>query len=132
MIEKFNGDLPGFLEGEKVPVDPFWAPDAVLINFEPSPFPGTYHGHEGVRKWTQDIFGEYSEGRVDVIEVEERGDLMAVHLKLTARGRVSGIEGSFEWGSLLTMRDGRCVHAASDAGYERTLERLQEAGDAPH
>jgi ketosteroid isomerase-like protein len=95
--------------------------------FEPSPFPGTYRGHDGLRRWTQDLFSDLRNARLDVLEVIEDGDLMAVRMKLTAIGRASGIEGSFEWGSLVSVRDGDCVRAASDVTFERTLERFEEA-----
>lgn len=124
--EFLNANLPRFFAGEDLPIHPLWAPDIEFINFEPSPFPGTYKGHDGLQKWTQDMFGDFSEARVDVLEAREEGDLMAARMKLTARGRASGIEGSFEWGTLMTMRDGQCIQAASDVSYERSLERFRE------
>jgi ketosteroid isomerase-like protein len=120
----FNERIDAYLVDPNAPIDPFWADDVELVNFEPSPFPGTYHGHDGLRRWTKDLFGDLTDGRLDALEIVELGDRMAVRFKLTARGRSSGIPGSFEFGSLITMRDGKCVRAASDITFERTLERL--------
>ena len=124
-IADFNDRILDYVEDREEPVHSFWADDVEFINFEPSPFPGTYRGHEGVRRWTRDVFGEFTDTRLDVLEVVEEGDRMAVRMKVTGRGRSSGIGGSLEWGSLLTMRDDQCIRAASDITYERTLERLR-------
>jgi ketosteroid isomerase-like protein len=124
-ISLFNDRLDAYLADPNAPIDPFWADDVELINFEPSPFPGTYRGHEGLRRWAQDMFGDLTDGRIDAVEIVEEGDRMAVRMKLSGSGRSSGIPGSLEFGSLLSMRDGKCIQAASDISFERTLERLR-------
>ena len=125
-IEHFNKNLGRYLSSDEDPLHDFWAEDVEFINFEPSPFPGTYRGHDGLRQWTRDLFGDLRESRVDALEIVEDGELMAVRMNLTGKGRSSGIAGTLEWGSLLTTRDGRCIQAASDVSFERTLERFEE------
>ena len=121
----FNDNLDRMLAGENVPVPNFWSPEVELVNFEPSPFPGTYRGHDGLVQWTRDIFGDFTEGQVDVLEVVEEGDLMATRLKLSGKGRGSGIEGSLVWGALVEMQNGQCVRVSSDPTFEETLARLR-------
>jgi ketosteroid isomerase-like protein len=125
-VEHFNDTLAQLLADPEFPIPDFWAEDVELVNFEPSPFPGTYRGHDGLRRWTEDLFGAFGDARLDVLDVVEEGNQLAVQMKLTARGRSSGIPGSLAWGCLVTMRDGQCVRAASDVSYERTLERFGE------
>jgi ketosteroid isomerase-like protein len=122
----FNENLERFLAGEDVPIHPIWAEDVEIVNFEPSPFPGTYHGHDGLLQWTHDLFDELTDARIDMIEMREDGDLVAARLRLSGRGRASGAEGSFDWGALFEMRDGRLIRASSDPTYEQTLERFGE------
>ena len=135
--EYFNSNLDRTLAGEDVSIPEFWSPDVELVNFEPSPFPGTYRGHDGLMKWARDIFGDFKEGRVDVLEVVEEGDLMATRLKLSAKGKGSGIEGSLEWGALVEMRvghgllrthvGGQCIRVSSDPTWEESLARLRDS-----
>lgn len=122
--EYFNANLERALAGEDLPLPEIWSPEIEISNFEPSPFPGTYHGHEGLRQWTRDLFSDFTDGKVETLEVVEDGDLMAVHLQIVAKGRISGIPVSLEWGGLFEFRDGRCVKVTADAEWERTLERL--------
>ncbi len=125
LADYFNANLERVLADEEVPIDRYMSEDVELINFEPSPFPGTYRGHEGFVRWTQDLFGDFTEGRVELLEMREEGDLVAVKLRMSGRGRGSGAAGALEWGSLFTMRDRVCIRAASDPSYEMTLERLE-------
>jgi ketosteroid isomerase-like protein len=127
--EFFNANIPRVLAGEEVEIPEFWSEDVELVNFEPSPFPGTYHGHEGLLQWTRDLFEEFRDGYIEAVELEESGDLIAVHLRLTATGRASGIEGSLDWGGLFEIRDGRCVRVIGLPTYEGALERLRGASD---
>jgi ketosteroid isomerase-like protein len=121
----FNERLEDYLVDSDAPLHPLWAEDVEFVNFEPSPFPGTYRGHDGVRRWTREIFGDFTEAKLEILDVVEEGDRIAAHLKLSARGRSSGIPGVLEWGCLFTMREGLFVRAASDISYERTMERLR-------
>ena len=105
--EHFNENLDQLVAGEDVPIHPIWAEEVEIVNFEPSPFPGTYHGHDGLVQWAHDLFDELTDARIDMIEIREDGDLVAARLRLSGRGRASGAEGSFEWGALFEMRDGR-------------------------
>ena len=125
--ELFNSAIPLMLAGENVPVPDFWSPEVEITNFEPSPFPGTYRGHEGLFKWAQDFLGDFDEGRVDVVDVEERGNLIAAKLQMTGRGHGSGIPVTLVWGALFEMRDGRCVRISADSDYERALQRLRDS-----
>ena len=124
-IGDFNDRIAAYLADPEEPVHSFWADEVEFINFEPSPFPGTYRGHAGVRQWTRDLFADFTDSRMDVLEVLEEGDRMAVRMSASGSGRSSGIPVSLEWGCLLTMRDAQCIQAASDISYERTLERLR-------
>ena len=129
-LRYFNATLEGVLAGEDVPIPEFWSPEVELVNFEPSPFPGTYRGHDGLRQWTRDIFGDFTDGKLEILEFVEDGDRLATKFKLSATGKGSGIEGSFEWGALVEMRDGRCMRISSDPTWEEALARLREAPSA--
>jgi ketosteroid isomerase-like protein len=124
-LSHFNDRIEDYLVDPETPVHPFWADDVELVNFEPSPFPGTFRGPDALRRWTSEIFGDFTDSSMEVVELEEEGDRLAVRMRASGRGRSSGIPVKLDWGVLFTMRDGKCVRADSDASYERTLERLR-------
>ena len=126
-LRDFNATLERVLAGEDVPVPDFWSPEVELVNFEPSPFPGTYRGHDGLRQWTRDIFGDFTDGKLEILEFVEDGDRLATRFKLSATGKGSGIEGSFEWGALVEMRDGVCTRISSDPTWDEALARLRQS-----
>lgn len=124
-IADFTERIEEYVADPDTPIPPFWADDIEFVNFEPSPFPGTYRGHEGMRRWASDLFSDFTHSKLEISDVAEEGDRLAARLKLSARGRSSGIPGVLVWGCLFTMRGGKCVRAASDISYERTMDRLR-------
>jgi ketosteroid isomerase-like protein len=124
-IEYFNANLGAFFAGREIEIPAFWSPDIEVKNFEPSPFPGTYHGHEGLLQWTREIFEQFSEASLESLEMVEQDDLIATRLRITAKGISSGIEGSFDWGCVFEIRDGRCVRATSYPTYDEAVEIVQ-------
>jgi ketosteroid isomerase-like protein len=122
--EALNESIPAILAGERVQVPDVYSPDLVLTNFEPSPFPGTYHGYDGLHQWTRDLMDDFRDGRIETLQVEESGDLIATQLRFTGTGRKSGIETSLVWGCVFEFEGGRIVRADGYPSYEEALERL--------
>jgi ketosteroid isomerase-like protein len=65
-----------------------------------------YRGHEGVRQWTRDLWGEWESFETSVGEVVERGDRLLYPVGLRGRGRASGAPFEAEIFHLTTVRDG--------------------------
>ena len=68
-----------------------------------------YRGHEGVRQWTRDLWGEWESFEVSVGEVTERGDWLLYEVGILGRGRASGADIDAELFHLARMRDGLIV-----------------------
>jgi ketosteroid isomerase-like protein len=51
----------------------------------------SYHGHDGVRRWWEDLFGVAPDFSLDIGEVRDQGDLLVVALRVHAHGRGSGV-----------------------------------------
>ena len=123
---RFNEAIPIILAGEQVPVPEIYSPDVVFTNFEPSPFPGTYHGYDGMHQWTRDLMSDFQDGQINVLDLEEDGNRIATKLEFKGTGRKSGIEAALIWGALFHFEEGTIVRADGYATYEEALEHLRE------
>lgn len=86
-----------------------------------------YHGHEGARRWLQDLHQEWEAFETRVTSVIERGDRILCTFAIHARGRASGLVVDGELHHLIEMRDGLIVrleafrdHAAALRAFEAT------------
>ena len=85
-VAAFNsGDIDGML----IPIHPeveFQPLRAVLEG-------NVYHGHEGFRRWLEDMAEDWQEFDLDVIDViDVAPNCVLVHGHVHARGRTSGVE----------------------------------------
>ena len=84
--------------------------------------PGTYRGHEGVRRWWGSfgdaMEGVYFEGR----EFTSVGDKVLVDTKLHACGRTTGIETEQRAFLVWTLREGLVTRVETFAEQGRALE----------
>ncbi len=70
---------------------------------------GTYHGHEGLRRWWGAFLGAFPDYAIEIEEVRDLGDMTLAHIR--GRGHVAGsatplIDSFWE---ALKWRDGKCV-----------------------
>jgi uncharacterized protein len=88
--------------------------------------PGTFRGHEGVRRWF-DSFYEVMDGiRWDAHEFHEAGDCVVVEFTLRARGKTTGLEFGQDAVMVWWLHDGK----ATRVELFRTMdEALAAAGD---
>ena len=96
-------------------------------NVEGFPIQGPYHGHEGVREWTRDLFEVLDEARLEVIEVIEAGvgeTVMSVQ-RIVARMRHTRLPAKLRWAGVWTIHDGKAVRVQ---GYATRREALVAAG----
>jgi ketosteroid isomerase-like protein len=98
-VVAFNsGDIDGML----TPIHPD-------VEFQPlrAVLEGTvYHGHEGFRRWLEDMAEDWEEFDLDVIDVTEVGpNCVLVHGHVHARGRTSGVELDSTAAWLCELRD---------------------------
>jgi hypothetical protein len=85
-----------------------------------------YRGRDGYRDWVRswdDVWGK--DLRLEPIELIDLGGQFLLLAHLRARGERSGVQLSWEWASLVTLKDGR---AARDDVYNDHREALAAAG----
>jgi ketosteroid isomerase-like protein len=104
-------------------------PEIEIRNWDESPAPGPFRGHEGLRRWWRtvtdpDIAVDSQPLQLeDAIEIDD--DRVLVLHRLTATARHSGIELDQRWGSVITVRDGKILSAH---GYRTQAEARRAAG----
>jgi len=86
--------------------------------------PGIYRGHDGVRDYFGRL-GEVFEARIESVDVTSVDDNVVL-----AVVRIAGTSAKFgeidaEWAWLITMRDGRCVHAATFVDKQEALRAAE-------
>ena len=95
-----GGDLDPFLA--------FFDPE-VVIELVDAPDPGTYHGHDGVRSWFNDVFGPWAAYHVEAEDIKESGQWTVALLHTSLRGEASGVELELSTAAFHQFRGGRIV-----------------------
>jgi ketosteroid isomerase-like protein len=113
-----HGDLPFDL----------WDEDLRIDNMPEFPIRGPYEGHKGLARWREDVAEVIEDLHFEVKEVIDLGEGRVLSVQ-RARGSAAhtGIEFDVLWASVLTLRDGKIVHAQ---GYW-TPEQAREAVGLP-
>lgn len=101
-----------------------WHPDGVLVNFRESPIPGPYQGHDGLRRWREDLFEVVKEGRFDVESLIDADEAKAVVAKVRLRGRArhTDIEVDLPFSITAWIRGGRISRTESYIDHDEALE----------
>lgn len=108
--------------------------DAAMEGYDPAveldqtrfPDGGTYKGREGVRRFYEKWFGAWEEFRVESQGVLEVPDGRVVSLiRVSGRGKESGVEVTMEAADVFTLRDGKVIQMT---GYPIRTEALEAVG----
>jgi uncharacterized protein len=83
---------------------------------------GHYRGVEGVRAWMLDLYAAWEQLDIEVEELIDAGDKVVAVIRVTGRGRVSGIEIEYSPAGVWTIRDGRIVRVVWFAARDDALE----------
>jgi uncharacterized protein len=83
---------------------------------------GTLHGHKGLRELFEAYLEAFEELRAEPDRYLEADDHVVVFLKLSGRGRGSGLEVDVRPAHLWTMRDGKAVRLEVFPRGEGALE----------
>lgn len=101
-------------------------PEIEIRNWAEFPITGPYLGHEGVRRWWDDIADAFEDLQYELLELIDVGDDRVVTVqRFVGRFRLTGIEVDFTWGAVVTVREGRI---ASAIGYPSPGRAKKAAG----
>ncbi len=95
-------------------------------------FPGTYRGHDGLRKMLAAFWDSFENPRVEIEECIPIGDEVVVALHFYARGKTSGAEVDMRRGQVWTLRNGKAVRWRLFTTRREALEAvgLREPADS--
>jgi ketosteroid isomerase-like protein len=95
-------------------------PEIEISNWAESPVTGPYRGHEGVKRWWEDVVDAFQEFRWELLSIEPVDDRRCVTVqRIEGRFRHTGIETGFTWGAITTVRDGKILSAQGYASPRR-------------
>jgi ketosteroid isomerase-like protein len=116
--EAFNrGDIEGMVANA--------APDFEYVSAGTIGGIGVYSGSEGYRRFLEEFWGRFDDARVEINEIIEAADLVLVSLTARGRGKLSGVEVSWDVWNVWTVRDGAFVRGQ---GFTDRAEALEAAG----
>jgi ketosteroid isomerase-like protein len=98
------------------------------VELDQTRFPdgGTYRGRDGVREFYDKWFGTWDELRIESQGVIELPDGRVVSLiRVSGRGKGSGVEVTLEAADVFTLRDGKVIQMT---GYPKRAEALEALG----
>ena len=98
-------------------------PEIQIENIAEFPITGPYRGHDGVRRWWEDIAEAFSEVRFELeelIDVED-GRVLSTQ-RMVGRFRNTDIPVDTPWASLISVRDGSIARAVGFASRRQALE----------
>lgn len=87
---------------------------------------GGYRGHEGLRRWWQDLLEAWPDYRVEVVEVRELGDATLVRARVGGHAADSGIPVSQTSWHVWRWRDGKAVWFAVFTSEAEALAAIGE------
>jgi ketosteroid isomerase-like protein len=114
------------LNAREVP-DGLLAPDFVMVNAETAVTDGTFHGADGVIRWTRDILDLVEEDSPFFIErvVAEQDDFVVATVGIEGTAEQSKMHISFRWAAAFWCSDGRLTRVV---GYLQLREALDAVG----
>lgn len=115
-----SGDIERILE--------FAHPDFEgVVSPEFSAEPDTYRGHEGMRRYVETFQDAMDEIRFEADQVWDAGACVVALVRVTARGKQTGIPVEQRMAQLWTMRDGKAIGVRT---YSSLRQALKDAGIA--
>jgi ketosteroid isomerase-like protein len=110
-----TGKLPLELADENVRID----------NVEQPVVEGTYHGHDGLRRWWQDFTEVFEDIRLEMLDYTALdAERVLTEQKFVGHFRETGIPVDFRWAGIVTVRSGKVVHAAGYLSRRKALEAV--------
>ena len=85
-------------------------------------------GHDGVRRWRDQMFEIVEDARVDpeeIVDVHGDGEVVLMLLRASGKASYTQLEMEVEWAAIWTIRDGKVLRCQ---GYLSRADALQAAG----
>ena len=86
---------------------------------------GGYHGHDGIRRWWEDVLDAFPDFTIEAVEVRDLGDLTVANVRLRGHGAGSDVPCRQTLWYVARWRRGKCVWWGD---FAREAEALEAAG----
>lgn len=106
-----------------------WDPDLEIENAKGWVVEASYRGHEGLRRWWEDLAEAFSDFALEVAEItllDEERVLTVNHF--VGHFRLTGIPFDGRWASVITVRGGRIIHATGYLTKGLALQAVERGG----
>ena len=113
-----RNDIDAFLEL----IDPEVEWHSLILEME-----GTFHGHEGVRRWWESLRSAFPEWAPSFAEVEDRGDWVIARASATGSGAASGVELEGDFWQVAEVREGLIVRYFAVRGRDEAMRVIEDA-----
>lgn len=85
---------------------------------------GALRGHEGVTRWWHEWLDSFPDYKVEIVEIQEFGDVLLCALRALGHGAGSGVPLEDNVWQASRWRDGKCVWWRNFVRREEALEAL--------
>jgi len=120
-VENYRRAAAAWLRGDLDAAQVFADEDAEIIS-RVFIMEGSYRGHEGVRRWWQDLHDSFPDWHAEVGEVRALGDATLARLHVRGHGSESGVPVEQTMWHLAHWRNGQMVRLSSHDSEAAALE----------
>ena len=85
---------------------------------------GSYHGHDGIRRWLENVFDVWPDLTTQLVEVRDLGDLTVAAVHFRGQGAGSDIPWDETFWQVARWRRGRCVWWRNFGSGDEALEAV--------
>jgi ketosteroid isomerase-like protein len=89
--------------------------------------PDTYRGHEGIRRYFESFQDAMEDIRFEELELRVVEPYVVVDVRVTARGRATGIPVEQRIAQVWTVRDGKALQVRNFASFADALAAAEDA-----
>ena len=101
-------------------------PDVVLDLSRNIFNPGVYQGLDGLRRFVEQVDEMWEDFQIEPEELIDGGDQVVAAVRMSGRGRGSGVEAEMQVFAVWTLREGKVSRMTG--GYRDRAEALEAAG----
>jgi ketosteroid isomerase-like protein len=124
-VEVVRRMLQAFADGGLDATAEFWDPDIDWRAIEGAPDDvGLMQGLDAVQAYAQDLFDHFDDVRFEPEELIDAGDRVVAVLRLSGRGKGSGIETELRYAVVYTVSGGKIVRGREYMTREQALEAV--------
>jgi ketosteroid isomerase-like protein len=96
----------------------------VAVHDHDTPDQGTYRGHAGVARWLEDWGAAWADWNLEPEDYIDAGDHVVLVIRVTAKGRGSGVEVHRQDALVYEFRDGKIVQIDYYNSREQALDAV--------